>query len=361
MKIAPLILEMNKYQDRIKQLLVHTGQHYDYNMNKLLFKQLQIPKPDIFLNVGSGLHAEQTGKVMISLEKVLLKHKPDLVLVVGDVNSTLAAVLTAKKLNIKVAHVEAGLRSYDPRMPEEINRKVTDVLSDYLFTTCKDANKNLRKEGIDNNKIFFVGNVMIDTLVRFLPMAQSKKSVFDSLLDKNYLVITLHRPSNVDKRKKITAIINTLIDLSKKIPIIFPLHPRTEKRLHEFGLIKKIRKYDKKQGITVNTVYYTNSLGYIEFFKLYLNSKGVITDSGGIQEETTYLNIPCFTLRENTERPITIKEGTNRLVNENNLFQEVVFRINNKIKKRRGLKYWDGRAGKRIVNILIEKIENILK
>lgn len=357
MKIAPLMLEMKKYKTKIKQLLVHTGQHYDFNMNKLFFKQLQIPEPDIFLGVGSGLHGEQTAKIMIAFEKALIEQKPDLVVVVGHVNSTLAATLAAKKLNIKVAHIEAGLRSYDPQMPEEINRKVTDMLSDYLFTTCEDANNNLIKEGIKKEKIFFVGNVMIDTLIRFLPHVKSKGSLFKHVIDKDYLVITLHRPSNVDLKKKLEKIIKILTAVSKQIPIIFPLHPRTKKKLHKFGLMNRLKKFKPTQKSLKNNIYFTNSLGYLEFLELYSNAKVVITDSGGVQEETTYLGIPCLTLRENTERPITITEGTNKLINESCLLYQTISIVNGRTTKGKIPKLWDGKAGKRIVDILVKELQ----
>ena len=356
MKIASILSEMDKFHKDIDHKLIHTGQHYDYNMNKIFFNQLSIPKPDIFLGVGSGLHGEQTGKILIEIEKILLKERPKIVIVVGDVNSTLASTLAAKKLNIQVAHIEAGLRSYDIGMPEEINRKVTDILSDYLFTTCKDGNTNLLKEGISRDKIFFVGNVMIDTLVKYLPIAKLKKTIFDNILSSNYLVVTLHRPSNVDVKKRLANIIDTCYSISKKIPIIFPMHPRTEKNLNKYKLTGKLKRFDPKETILRNCIYITESLGYLDFIKLYSNSNGIITDSGGIQEETTYMGIPCLTLRENTERPITITQGTNKLVNEMNLFNKAIALVNGKKIKYKIPELWDGKAGSRIVSTLMDKI-----
>ena len=331
--------------------LIHTGQHHDYVLSELFFRELSIKEPDIYLGVGSSTHAVQTGRIMAGLEKVFMKSKPSLVLVVGDVNSTLAASLTCSKMDIPVAHVEAGLRSCDPQMPEETNRIVTDVLAEYLFTTSKDANANLEKEGIDKRKIFFTGNVMIDTLLKLKPKAEKMDAQLSgfNLKKKNYALITLHRPSNVDNKSVLTGIIKTLVHISKSLPIMFPIHPRTEKKIDEFGL----RHYFKSDSIRL-----IKPIGYLENLNLMLNSKVVLTDSGGIQEETTVLRIPCLTVRENTERPVTAEIGSNTVVGTN---PEKIFNEFNKImhgtyKKGKIPKYWDGRASERIVKILKSKL-----
>lgn len=366
MKIAPLIEEMEKHKE-IKPMLVHTGQHYDYNMSKLFFEQLQLPKPDIYLGVGGGSHAQQTAKIMLDFEKILLAEKPDLVLVVGDVNSTLACSLTAVKLNIRVAHVEAGLRSFDRTMPEEINRIVTDSISDYLFTTEKSAAQNLAKEGIPKNKIFFVGNVMIDTLLKHKQRA-SKSEILSTLGIEKYVtstnsrkknpfaLVTLHRPSNVDSKSKLNIILEALNEIQKKITIICPIHPRTMNNFKKFGFLKKYKfLFDKAYDDDNFGVRLIKPLGYLDFLKLLSEAKVVLTDSGGIQEETTVLGIPCLTLRENTERPITITEGTNILVGsqKNRIIREAL-RILKQSKKYTIIpEKWDGFASKRIVQILL--------
>lgn len=353
MKVSPLIAEMRKYSDIFLPILVHTGQHYDYELSKIFFQELNISKPDIYLGVGSGSHAEQVGKIMIKLEKVLLKEKPDLVIVVGDVNSTLAAALTAVKLNIKVAHVEAGLRSFDREMPEEINRLLTDQIADFLFTPSPDANRNLKKEGIPQEKIYLVGNIMIDSLFHNLDKAK-KSHVLKKLglNNKNYALLTLHRPSNVDDKISFLKIVKALKVISKELPIIFPAHPRTTKQIKLFNY-EHYFKIGKKVGRS--GIYLIKPVGYLDFVKLMLHSKFVLTDSGGIQEETTVLNIPCLTLRNTTERPITITHGTNTLVHNDT---EKIITEAKKIIDGRGKstvnppKYWDGKVAKRIVNIL---------
>lgn len=310
MKMAPIIDALNGHPTVFDHLLVHTGQHYDARMSKAFFDDLGMPKPDIDLGVGSGSHAEQTGRMMTAFEKVCLEQRPDLVIVVGDVNSTMACTITAKKLGIAVAHVEAGLRSRDMGMPEEINRLCTDVLCDYLFTTDCMANDNLRTEGIANDKIHFVGNVMIDTLLKHRAMAAGLPLLGNlGLAPKGYATLTLHRPSNVDDRRTLEGILQALSRIARNLPIVFPIHPRTRMRIEQFGLVECLTSSERPAGIWI-----TEPLGYLEFMHLTMNSGMVLTDSGGLQEETTVLGIPCITLRHNTERPITCTEGTNQVV-----------------------------------------------
>lgn len=346
MKIAPIIKEMKKHKE-FEHVLLHTGQHYDQEMSKLFFEDLELPAPDIYLGVGSGSHAEQTARIMLEFEKVLLKEKPDLVIVVGDVNSTIACALTAVKLFIPVAHVEAGLRSYDRTMPEEINRTLTDSIADYLFTTCREANKNLLKEGISKEKIHFVGNVMIDSLLSHIGKA-SHSDILDklNLQPKEYAALTLHRPSNVDDLETFVEILDALEEIQKRIKIIFPAHPRTTKKIEEFGLIAKIEKMANFKILP--------PIGYLDFLKLMSEAKFILTDSGGIQEETTILKIPCLTLRKNTERPITVMEGTNIVVGTDKakIIRESLRIIAGKGKKGRAPELWDGRAAERIVGVL---------
>lgn len=349
-KIAPIINQLKKVK-MFKPVLIHTGQHFDYEMSSLFFKQLKIREPDIYLGIGSGTQAEQTGMIMIELEKVIMKIKPDLVNVVGDVNSTLAASLVASKLVIPLAHIEAGLRSRDMLMPEEVNRIVTDRLSDYLFTTSQDANENLIAEGVSKRKIFLTGNVMIDTLRTLKPISDGLKSYTGYGLKKdNYVLVTLHRPSNVENNVNLKLILSSLEKISKKIPIIFPVHPRTHKNIQIFGLEKYL---SNPKMILVKP------LGYLENLSLISNSKFVITDSGGIQEETTVLKIPCLTLRESTERPVTVTVGSNTIIglNMDELFRCVEKVLVGKYKKGKIPKYWDGKAADRIVM----KLSEILK
>jgi UDP-N-acetylglucosamine 2-epimerase (non-hydrolysing) len=348
MKIAPIFHEMKKQREYFDIVVLHTGQHYDYNMSGLFFKDLSLPKPDIFLGVGPGTQAVQTAKIVVKFEKVCVKEKPDLIIVVGDVNSTLACSLVAAKLCIPIAHVEAGLRSFDRAMPEEINRVIVDHISDFLFTTCEDANDNLKREGISRKNIFFVGNVMIDTL-KNLKVKSKKSSILNKigLQKNNYAVLTLHRPSNVDDREKLQRIFSAFQSLSRHIPIIFPVHPRTLKQIKNFGI-----SFNNKN------IKLIEPLGYLDFMKLYMDSKLVLTDSGGIQEETTYSGIPCLTLRENTERPITVKEGTNILVgsDKNKIIKESLRILNEKCKAKRAPRLWDGKSAERIVKILRKKL-----
>lgn len=356
-KIASIMEEMRRRSERLKPILVHTGQHYDESMSKIFFEDLSIPRPDIDLGVGSGGHAEQIANIMLRFEKILLEKQPDLILVVGDVNSTLSCSLTASKLCIPIAHVEAGLRSFDRTMPEEINRIVTDAISDYLFTTCEDANTNLKKEGIDEGKIFFVGNVMIDTLLKHRNKARQSKILEKmSLKEKPYMLITLHRPSNVDSKEIFLRIAEALRTIAGKIPIVFPVHPRTRKQIARFGINDMFNFFVEGMRIPDNGVWLTDPFGYLEFLNIMDNAKAVLTDSGGIQEETTILGVPCITIRENTERPITITEGTNVLVGTDTqrIIDEGLKSLNGRGKLGRIPKLWDGKAGARIVEILVE-------
>ena len=363
MKIAPIKSAIEKHnkkskKKRIKPILVHTGQHYDYEMSRIFFKDLELPKPDIFLNVKSGLHGEQTAKVMTGFEKVLIKEKPDLIVVVGDVNSTLAASLTAVKLHIPVAHVEAGFRSFDRKMPEEINRILTDISSDFLFTTCREADANLKREGVPKKKIFRVGDIMIDTLLANRKKINSIKKYKDFGLEKqSYAVLTLHRPSNVDCKNSLRNILKALEKISLQTPILFPAHPRTLKQIKKFGFNKYFPSAAKKSSKKIRLI---KPLGYIEFNSLLKNSKFVLTDSGSIQEEAKVLNVPCITLRDTTERMETIHKGTNVLVGNNpgKIVRESLKIIRGKRKKTRNLSSWDGRTSERIIKILVKNLYN---
>ena len=346
MKTIPIISTAEKTK-AFKNVTVHTGQHYDANMSKVFFDDFDISEPHFFLGVGSGGHAEQTAKIMVSLEKVLKRIMPDLVLVVGDVNSTAAGAITAKKLGIKVAHIEAGLRSFDMSMPEEINRVVTDSIADLFFTTEKSATENLLKEGKNSNFIFFVGNVMIDSLFYALNKMRNSSLNFPSASLKEklgkYIYLTLHRPSNVDSRDKLRNLINILESVSKVCPIVFPIHPRTRNSLAKFRL--KLPP----------SIYALKPLSYLESLFLWKDAFAVVTDSGGLQEETTVLQKPCFTLRNNTERPVTIELGTNVLVKEediNSLPDMIVDVVKGNIKRGIIPSKWDGKTSLRIVKIL---------
>jgi len=366
MKAAPLIGKLGKIRN-FKTTLVHTGQHYDYEMSGSFFKELNLPPPDIHLGVGSGTQAVQTANIMIEFEKACLAARPDLVMVVGDVTSTLACALTAAKLGIPVAHVEAGLRSYDRTMPEEINRILTDQLSDLLFTTCQDAGENLIREGIPRKKIFFVGNVMIDALLGHLEKAQAS-DVLERLGIKagrtihQYALLTLHRPANVDQPLILKKILAALEELAKEIPIIFPSHPRTSKQIIRHKLLKAGSFIERATGARNNAIenkiLLLPPLGYLDFLALMSRATIVLTDSGGIQEETTILGIPCLTLRENTERPITVREGTNRIVgNQPARILKAARRIlNGPPPAKRIPRYWDGRAAERILRVLRRKL-----
>lgn len=351
MKIAPLIAEIQNATAAGKDIhfrLIHTGQHYDPNMSDNFFKQLGIPQPDINLEIGSGTQAEQAGNIMIGYERVLLNKKADLTLVVGDVTSTMACSIAAKKLEVKVAHVEAGIRSFDLSMPEEINRMVTDSITDYFFTTSVVANENLRKAGVGDEQIFFVGNTMIDTLLKNMDRL-TRPAVWDKLqlIEKNYFVLTLHRPANVDEEAKLKTLIHEITNNVQGAPIIFPVHPRTAKILS--GL-----------GIEAENLHYVEPLGYLEFNYLVKHAKAVITDSGGITEETTVMGVPCLTLRNNTERPETISVGTNELIGTNpDAIKPALDKLFAGNWKKGGIpELWDGKTSERIVNALC-KLYNI--
>ena len=346
MKIAPIVDQMGAYAE-IESILLHTGQHYDEIMSKVFFDELGLPKPDIYLGVGSGSHAEQTAAIMVAFEQVLLAQQPDLIVVVGDVNSTMACTLTAVKLGIKVAHVEAGLRSYDRQMPEEINRVVTDALSDLLFTTSRAANQNLIREGIPQEKIHFVGNVMIDTLNKHRAQAQKLHTAAQFGLEPGqYALLTLHRASNVDERSTLAALLEAFSEIQTELPILFPAHPRTLKRIRDFDLAHKTR--------AAPNLHIVAPQGYFQFLDLMAHARLVLTDSGGIQEETTILGVPCLTIRENTERPITITEGTNILVGTDPqiIITEARAVLNGKTKAGGIPELWDGQAAGRIVKTL---------
>jgi UDP-N-acetylglucosamine 2-epimerase (non-hydrolysing) len=361
MKIAPILHVINQrnQKDQGNQTnfkIVHTGQHYDPEMSETFFHDLELPSPDIYLGVGSGNHSQQVARVMMGFEETCLKEKPDAVVVVGDVNSTLACALTAAKLGIPVAHVEAGLRSFDRTMPEEINRVATDALSDFLFTTEKSANKNLMNEGISKKRIFFVGNVMIDTLLKFKAKANEKAKI--NLKGLDFALVTLHRPTNVDNKNTFKDLLQTLRMVSKHIPIIFPAHPRTQKQIKTFGYEKYfnlLELHSKNPINPKNSINLSGPLPYLEFINLMAKAKMVFTDSGGIQEETTILGVPCLTIRQNTERPVTIEEGTNILVgnNRSRILEESIKILNGKGKKGKIPQLWDGKASERIVNILL--------
>ena len=345
MKIAPIIHEIKHRQQHgssLRYRLVHTGQHYDKKMSGDFFEQLNIPHPDVNLESGSGTQAEQTARIMMRYEKLLLEEPCDLTLVVGDVTSTMACSIAAKKLNIKVAHVEAGIRSFDLTMPEEINRMVTDSITDYFFTTSENANANLLKSGVKDEQIFFVGNTMIDTLLKNRPRFQ-KPAVSDEigLQQGNYVVMTMHRPANVDEEEKLRDFMFTILESAGEMPIVFPIHPRTAKVFERIGL-----KHDR--------LHLTDPLPYLEFNYLVENARAVITDSGGITEETTVMGVPCLTLRDNTERPETCDIGTNELIGTNpeNIPPAMKKLLSGNWKKGGIPKYWDGNTAPRIIDVL---------
>jgi UDP-N-acetylglucosamine 2-epimerase (non-hydrolysing) len=346
MKIAPIIHAFQKKQKEgisVSYRLVHTGQHYDRKMSGDFFDQLNIPEPDANLGGGGGTQAEQTAAIMVAFEKELMENRPDMVIVVGDVTSTLACSIAAKKLGIDVAHVEGGIRSGDLSMPEEINRMVTDSITDHFFTTSEIANSNLRRAGVSEEKIHFVGNTMIDTL-----MAQRQNfkrpegEIFQDLSSGNYFVMTMHRPANVDQEHQLKAMIDAILEGTKGLPIVFPVHPRTAKNLESIG-------------ISSPNLLMCEPLGYLEFNYLVQNAKGVITDSGGVTEEASVMNVPCITLRENTERAETIHLGTNELVGTNpkNLAPHLNKLMNGQWKQYQGIPLWDGKTAERIVDTLL--------
>lgn len=349
MKMAPLYKEFAKYPEQFEVKLIHTGQHYDERMSKFFFDDLKMPQPDEYLEVGSGTHGKQTAKIMERYEKVLLENKPDLVIVAGDVNSTAACAIDAVKLHIPVAHLEAGLRSNNRNMPEEINRIITDAISDYLLTPSIDGDDNLIKEGIPEEKIFFVGNIMIDSLINHQQEARNSRILETSSIDDDFALITLHRPSNVDNEKGLLTILKAFQEISKKIKLVFPIHPRTSKQIKNFGLQKMV---DEMQNL-----FLIEPVGYFDFLKLQMEAKFILTDSGGIQEESTYFGVPCLTLRPQTERPITIWEGTNQLVKLRtaDIVRAADQILLDNIKKGRIPKFWDGKTAQRIVNIFLTR------
>jgi len=349
MKIAPLYKELEKPSNKYTPQIIHTGQHYDEKMSKLFFTDLGMPQPHAYLQVGSGTHGQQTARIIERYEEhILAGNKPDLVIVAGDVNSTIACALVAKKLHIPVAHLEAGLRSFDEAMPEEINRVLTDRISDLLLTPSPDGNEHLLKEGVPPTKIHFVGNIMIDSLVDHVSKARASTIKHELHIKENeeYILITLHRPSNVDEPEGLKMLLSAFAELSKKTKLIFPMHPRTRKNLQKMGLDAML---DNMPGLII-----TEPIGYLDFLKLQMDAKLVLTDSGGIQEETTYLGIPCLTLRENTERPITITEGTNQLValDKDAIIKATTDILDGEKKQGRIPKYWDGHTAERVVQVL---------
>lgn len=354
MKVAPIHKAFIKYKSEnpdsnVVHLICHTGQHYDEKMSKVFFDDLELPKPDYYLGVGSGTHAEQTAGVMLAFEKVLIDEKPDLIIVVGDVNSTIACSLVASKIGIKIAHVEAGLRSFDRTMPEEINRLLTDTISDFLFVTETSGLVNLEKEGINKNKVFFSGNVMIDSLVEYLNKAD-RSNIIDELklVAGKYILVTLHRPANVDSPEFLKRVFHSLNKYAEQMKVVFPVHPRTRQNIKVYGI---------EESISQNIIL-TEPIGYIDFLALIKKAGLIITDSGGIQEESTYLGVQCITVRNNTERPVTVEIGTNQLVGTDwNLVDSAVEKIlSGEIKKGEIPELWDGKAAERIVEVLARRL-----
>ncbi|MFY1826692.1 non-hydrolyzing UDP-N-acetylglucosamine 2-epimerase [Myxococcus fulvus] len=345
MKVAPIHRAIAA-RNQLQQVLVHTGQHYDVKMSDVFFSDLGLPAPEVHLGIGSGSHAQQTAKTMVELERVFLEHKPDLVSVVGDVNSTVAAALVSSKLGIALAHVEAGLRSYSRHQPEEINRVVTDRLSDLLLTPSRDADANLLKEGADPERIHFVGNVMIDSLLASKERAEQLPVLKTLGVEpRGYAVCTLHRPSNVDDPKLLGGLLSAISHVASRVPVIFPVHPRTRKMISEQGLGSWFERSPNLRPV--------DPMGYLEFLALTSQAKLILTDSGGLQEETTALGVPCLTLRENTERPITVEQGTNEVVGTDpDRIREAADRVlEGQGKKGRIPEYWDGRSGERIADL----------
>ena len=349
MKMAPLYFELTRTSD-LEPVILHTGQHYDYVMSQAFFEDLELPEPHYFLGTGSGTHAEQTARVMVEFEKVLQKEKPDLVVVFGDVNSTLACSLTAKKLLVRVAHVEAGLRSFDETMPEEINRRVTDSVSDVLFTPSSDGDENLRKEGVDASRIHCVGNIMIDSLAGVLSRINQDHELATleqfGLRRGEYVLVTLHRPSNVDNKESLGRILRVLDELAGKAPVVFPMHPRTKKNIETFGIDATFR----------DAFHIADPVRYTQFVTLEKNARFVLTDSGGIQEETTYLRLPCLTLRPNTERPITVTKGTNELATIETVAEQAGRILAGDWKTGSVPALWDGKTAGRIVQVIADVV-----
>ncbi|HOY15833.1 MAG TPA: UDP-N-acetylglucosamine 2-epimerase (non-hydrolyzing) [Haliscomenobacter sp.] len=353
MKVAPLHRAFQR-QAELESKIVHTGQHYDAKMSEVFFTQLELPNPDYFLGIGGGSHTQQTAKIMLAFEEVLQKEQPDLVLVVGDVNSTIACALVAVKMNIPVAHVEAGLRSGDRGMPEEINRILTDSISDFLFVTEMSGMINLAKENVPDERVFFIGNCMIDSLVHYRERAQrlSYAEILPgkpSLQDQSYVLMTMHRPSNVDFQEGLEAILSIIEDTAQYRQVVFPVHPRTLKNLETYGLLKRFEQ--------ISNLITTEPLGYLEFLRLMEGAALVITDSGGIQEETTFLQTPCLTFRSSTERPITVELGTNTLLadlNPDTVHHHLLAVLDGRGKKGSIPPFWDGHAAERIANVLMK-------
>jgi UDP-N-acetylglucosamine 2-epimerase (non-hydrolysing) len=348
MKVAPVWEELRK-DPRVRQLLVHTGQHYDSNMSEVFFQDLGMPPPDAHLGAGGGSHAQQTAKIMIEVEPVILREKPDVVIVVGDVNSTVAVALVAAKLDVPVAHIEAGLRTLDWSMPEEVNRVLTDRMSQLLFTPSRDADENLAREGIDPRRVHFVGNVMIDSLRATLPRARESRIHEELGVRKGeYALATLHRPSNVDEPRALEKLLVALAEVSGRLPVVFPIHPRTRSRLFADASLRG--KAEGARGLKL-----ADPIGYLDFVALTANARLVMTDSGGVQEETTALGVPCLTLRRNTERPVTVEVGTNTLVGTDpaQVVPAAMAVLEGRGKKGRVPDLWDGKAAERIAPILI--------
>ncbi|XRO75884.1 non-hydrolyzing UDP-N-acetylglucosamine 2-epimerase [Methanocaldococcus sp. 28A] len=351
-KLSPIIRGLENKD--LNWHIIHTNQHYSENMDKIFFEELNLPKPKYNLNVGSGTHAQQTGKMLIGMEEVLLKENPDIVIVQGDTNTTLAGALVASKLKINIAHVEAGLRSFDRNMPEEINRVLTDHISDYLFAPTEKAKNNLLREGIEENKIFVVGNTIVDATLQNLKIAEKNENAiafFNSIIDDNYFLLTLHRAENVDNKKRLKNIINGIFKITEIYDkdIIFPIHPRTKKRLKEFNLFNKLKSNKKIKII--------EPIGYLEFLILEKNADLILTDSGGVQEEACILKTPCITFRDNTERPETVEVGANILVGDNK--EKLIKAVEIMLNKERNWEnpFGDGNSGKRIIKILIKSIK----
>ncbi len=351
MKVAPIHKAFEKYKkknsnEEFTHLICHTGQHYDEKMSKVFFDDLELPRPDFYLGIGSGSHAEQTAGVMLAFEKILLVEKPDMIIVVGDVNSTIACSLVASKLGIKVAHVEAGLRSFDRSMPEEINRLLTDAISDFLFVTEKSGMQNLQNEGVDKQKVFFTGNVMIDSLVNYLDKADQSDILSDYNVEKGeYILVTLHRPANVDSPDFLKRVFVSLNSYAENVKIVFPVHPRTRQNIKQHGIDEEIS----------SNIIMTEPIGYIDFLSLVKNAKLIVTDSGGIQEESTYLGVQCITVRNNTERPVTVEVGTNHLIGTDwyDVDASVMKILSGITKKGKIPELWDGKAAERIVDIIL--------
>jgi UDP-N-acetylglucosamine 2-epimerase (non-hydrolysing) len=352
MKVAPVLAQLRK-DARVRQVLVHTGQHYDPKMSDVFFQDLGMPAPDAHLGAGSGSHAQQTAKIMVEVEPVILRENPDVVVVAGDVNSTVAVALVAAKLGVAVAHIEAGLRSWDWRMPEEVNRVLTDRISELLFTPSRDADENLAKEGIDPGRVHFVGNVMIDSLHAALPRAR-ESHIHEQLGVRKgeYALATLHRPSNVDEPAALERLLSALAEVSGRLPVVFPIHPRTRARLVADPSLQA--RAEGARGLKL-----AEPIGYLDFLALTANARLVMTDSGGIQEETTALGVPCLTVRHNTERPVTVEVGTNTLVGTDpaQVVPAAVAVLEGRGKKGRVPDLWDGRAAERIARILVRFCE----